>query len=481
MDPRTWARTAVVAAAVAAFLAGPVGAQDPLELVGDWMGTLEAGGARLRLVFHVVPNEDGTLSGTMDSLDQGANGIPVTEVTMEGRAVTMSVPSIAGGFEGTLSEDGQRIDGSWSQGGAALPLAVERVREIPETSRPQEPRGPFPYAARNVTFAGSGRDVELAGTLTLPDEPGPVPAVVIVSGSGPQDRDGTVFGHRPFLVLADHLSRNGIAVLRYDDRGVGSSVGPLAAATSVDLAGDAACAVAYLRSVPEVDPTRVGIIGHSEGGIIAPMVAVEDREVAFIVLLAGPGLPGEEILYRQAELILRVNGLPARLVEANRRTQERLFRVIEEEPDDEAARERMEDIFDEFVASLSDEDRASLGVAGDATETVELQIRQLTSPWYRFYVTYDPRPTLTRVTVPVMALIGEKDLHVPPEENLRAIEAALRKGGNDEITVREIRGVNHLFQTAPTGAPAEYGAIEETFSPLALDLITEWIRARSAS
>jgi fermentation-respiration switch protein FrsA (DUF1100 family) len=468
------------AAAITALtaLAAPLGAQQSADLVGDWLGTLQAGGTELRIAFHFA-SEDGSVTGTMDSLDQSATGITVADVRLAGRTVSLTVPSAGGRYEGQLSDDGQRIDGTWSQGPNQLPLVLDRTDALPAPERPQEPTEPLPYDALEVSFGHGTTGAELAGTLTLPRAEGPVPGVVLVSGSGPQDRDETVFGHRPFLVLADHLTRSGIAVLRYDDRGVGASGGDFASATSRDFADDAGAAVSYLRRRPEVARDLVGIVGHSEGGLIAPMVAVEDPELAFIVLLAGPGLTGEQILYRQGELIALAGGTPPRLVEVNRATQERLFAVVREEEDVSAARTRMEAVFSDFFASLSARDLAALGVTGDPTEYASRQIDQILTPWFRFFLTYDPVPTLRRVQIPVLALNGEKDLQVPSKENLQAIEDALRGGGNADVTARELPGLNHLFQTSATGSPSEYYGIEETMSPAALAAVTEWILARA--
>jgi len=433
----------------------------------------------LRLVFHVSPDDDGTLSGTLDSLDQGAYGIPVATVLQDGLDVTMTVPSVGGGFEGTLSEDGRRIEGTWSQGPNQMPLAVEKTDELPQPERPQRPTGPFPYSSTDVTFLNTHAGIDLAGTLTVPEGGQPHPAVALISGSGPQNRNSTLFGHDLFWVLADHLTRNGIAVLRYDDRGVGRSQGSFRDATSEDFAADAEAAVEFLRSHPEVDPAGIGLVGHSEGGLIAPMVATRLGDLAFVVMLAGPGLPGDEILYLQGELIMKANGVPQHLIDKNRAAQEALYSAVREEPDAVAARTRLRRVFDEFVGSLTDRERAMMGMSGDLEQVINAQIATITSPWYRFFLDYDPATTLGELQTPVMALNGEKDLQVPPRQNLEAIERALKVGGNDDVTAREMPGLNHLFQTARTGAPSEYGDIAETFAPAALDEITEWILVRS--
>ncbi|HQG47057.1 MAG TPA: alpha/beta fold hydrolase, partial [bacterium] len=289
------------------------------------------------------------------------------------------------------------------------------------------------------------------GTLTRPASGGPFPAAVLITGSGPQDRDEALMGHRPFLVLADYLTRHGIAVLRMDDRGVGKSKGSFAAATTPDFTGDALAGVAYLKSLPFVQPRQIGLIGHSEGGIVAPMAANRSRDVAWIILLAGTGLPGEEILYRQGELIARASGASAAAIANERTIQEKLFAVVKTEKNDSLAAAKLRPILEAAIAGLSEEEKKAMG---PADLYFNGQIRQITSPWFRYFLTYDPVPALKRVKCPVLAINGALDLQVPPRENLQAIERALQAGGNRDYTVRLFPGLNHLFQNATTGAPS---------------------------
>jgi len=290
--------------------------------------------------------------------------------------------------------------------------------------------------------------------------------VVLISGSGPQDRDETIFGHRPFLVLADHLTNRGVAVLRFDDRGVGESEGTFGTATSEDFASDVRAALSYLRSRPEIRPDGMGLMGHSEGGLIAPMVAVEEDDVTFVVMLAGPGVTGEEILYEQGELISAAAGQAPDVIAANRLLQATMFSIVEDHSVSEALPLLEAALRDQLPAGLT-EDGADQFVRG--------QIAQVNSPWFRFFLTYDPAPALRRVSVPVLALNGSLDLQVPPDQNLPAIRSALEEGGNADITLIELEGLNHLFQPATTGSPTEYVQIETTFDSGALDRISEWV------
>ncbi|HEX6622130.1 MAG TPA: alpha/beta fold hydrolase, partial [Pyrinomonadaceae bacterium] len=351
-----------------------------------------------------------------------------------------------------------------------------RVEKAPAgPARPQTPKGPFPYDAEEVSYENRAAGVRLAGTLTLPRAKGPHPAVLLISGSGQQDRDETILGHKPFHVLADYLTRRGVAVLRFDDRGVGgSAAGPdLNKATSEDFAGDVAAGVEFLKARKEIDPKRIGLVGHSEGGMIAPMVASRSADVAFIVLMAGPGIPAEEGFPAQVSAIARANGVGEEAVAWRLRLLREVFAVMKEERDDAAALRKVRERRAKLLSGLSADERKRLGLADDEMEGV---VRVMLTPWFRFFNAYDPRATLKKVRVPVLALTGERDLQVAPAgAHLKAIAEALKAGGNKDYTIMELPKLNHLFQAGETGSPAEYGRIEETISPAALELIGDWI------
>jgi hypothetical protein len=366
--------------------------------------------------------------------------------------------------------------GQFKQGGFTLPLTLKKTDKPTEVKRPQEPKKPYPYVEEEVSYENKKAGVKLAGTLTLPQGKGPFPAVLLITGSGAQDRNEAILGHKPFLVLADHLTRKGIAVLRVDDRGVGGSTGNVSQATSEDFAGDALAGVEFLKSRKEINPKKIGLIGHSEGGIVAPMAAVKSKDIAFIVLMAGTGLTGEEILYLQGELISRAAGAHLLDVAAQRRLQEQMFAVVLSETDNARAEKKLREILAEEVSKLSEEEKKA---AGSASGAMEAQIKSVLSPWFRFFLTYDPKPTLRKVKCPVLAINGEKDLQVPPKENLRAIEEALKAGRNKDFTIKELPKLNHLFQTCTTGSLSEYSQIEETIAPVALETIADWIVKRT--
>jgi pimeloyl-ACP methyl ester carboxylesterase len=447
-------------------------------VVGSWSGTLDAG-AKLRVVFNIQEADDGKLKATLDSPDQGATGIRIDQTTFADDELTLTANALRAKFQGKLANG--EINGTWQQGTVSLPLVLKRTEKLPEITRPQVPKRPYPYGEREVTVENKAAGVKLAGTLTLPKSGERFAAVLLISGSGAQDRDESLLGHRPFLVLADYLTRRGIAVLRLDDRGVGGSTGDLPNSTTDDLAGDALAAVEFLKSCPEIDPRRIGLVGHSEGGLIAPLAASRSDDVKFIVLLAGPGVTGEEILYAQGDLITRAGGGGDAAAKFQRALQEKLFAIVKDfeaakataprdmPPDAAEVEKKLAAAITGLSVLLPEEQRKG------AQEQAAQQASALLTPWFRYFLIYDPRPTLAKVRCPVLAIIGERDLQVPPRQNLPEIEKALKSAGNTNYTLRELPGLNHLLQTCQTGAPTEYGQIEETMSPAALSAIGDWI------
>ncbi len=435
---------------------------------GVWSGVLVVGEQRLRIVFRLSRNADGAWTATIDSPDQAAQGIPVSSVQIEGRQITLKSELVQGEFVGELSEDGKQLAGVWKQGGGAFPLILTRG-ELPARRRPQEPKPPFPYKTEEVRIPNRKAKIELAGTLTIPEGKPPFPAIVFFTGSGAQNRDEEIFGHKPFLVIADYLTRAGYATLRMDDRGVGGSEGDLSRATTLDLADDALAAVNYLKTRREVDRRRIGILGHSEGALVGAIAASKaPRDVAFLIMLAGTGVPGEQILYRQAELIARKSNIAETLIERNRALQQRVFEILKREKDDAQAQQA---VYDALIQSLG----AGAQLPDAQKNAFQAQARSYVSPWFRTFIQLDPAHYLRKVRCPVLALNGDLDLQVDPEQNLPAIERALREGGNRRVTIRRMTGLNHLFQKARTGLVTEYAEIEETFNPDALETIRKWL------
>ncbi len=442
------------------------------DLEGIWQGKLKISGIELRIVFNVKKDTTGKLTATLDSPDQSAFGIAVDEVVVKEDSVKFIITAVNGYFDGIMIEDSVKIEGHWHQGGMNLELNLYKNDVVEKINHPQEPKEPFPYKSEEVKFVNEAAGDTLAGTLTLPEGEGQFNVVILVTGSGPQNRDEELLGHKPFLVLSDYLTRHGIAALRYDDRGVGESTGNFRGATSEDFASDALAAVEFLKKRSDIN--KIGIAGHSEGGLIAPMVAVKSDDVDFIVLIAGTGIRGDSILMLQSNLIMNANGENELSIKRDLKVYRKLYNVLLTNNDDEKIKQDIIAILDEAFNYLTEDEKKEVG---DKEIFIENQLKVMMSPWFRFFVKYDPYPTLEQVKCPVLAINGEKDLQVPPKENLTAIENALKEGGNKNYKIVEMPGLNHLFQTSKTGSPMEYSKIEETFSEDAMKVIKDWIVA----
>jgi len=449
----------------ASVCGGWLAADDPPRLAerplaATWEGILDAGMQRLRFILHLSRDAKGALRATVDSPDQGAFGLPVDSAKLEGSRLQLKVPVVQAEFDGRLNDRGDELGGTWRQGGGMFPLKLKAVAAPTPVRRPQLPVPPFPYLSEDVTFASRAQGITLAGTFTCPKAKDRVPAVVLISGSGPQDRDETLFGHKPFLVLADHLSRHGIAVLRFDDRGVGGSSHGPDDITTRDFAEDALGAVAWLAARPEVDRRRIGIIGHSEGGQVALFGASASSDVAFVVMLAGSGLPGERLLDLQTAAISRAAGVPEAQIAALQAINRQAYAIAKEPGTDAAA--RLTPLFD---------------AAGMPHEAQAAQVQVLLSPWFRFFVSHDPAEDLAQLRVPLLALAGDKDVQVVAAPHIEAMRKALDAAGHRDHTLTILPGLNHLFQECRTGGLDEYGAIEQTMAPVVLETIASWIPA----
>ena len=442
------------------------------DITGQWNGVLKIQGTQLRLVFNVTKTENG-FSSTMDSPDQGAKGIPVTNTTFENSKIKFKVT--AGGIEynGELKEN--EIVGTFKQGGQEFPMNLSRKTIEKEVlKRPQEPTKPYSYYSEDVTFKNTKANISLSGTLTLPKKDGVFPVVILITGSGKQNRDEELLGHKPFLIISDYLTKNGIAVLRYDDRGVGQSKGDFN--TSADFATDVESAVAYLKNRKEVNKKKIGLVGHSEGGLIAPIVASKSKDISFIVLLAGTGIQGDKLLLLQQELIAKANGVSETDIKKTIQTNAKLFKMVANSIDSQKLKT---DLTNSINETLKNDTTAKFPKGMTKEEFISIQVNQITSPWMKYFIKFNPATTLEKVKCPVLAVNGAKDLQVPPKENLSAIKNALLKGGNRNVTTKEFPNLNHLFQECKTGSPNEYSTIEQTFSPIALDEITKWIKIQT--
>lgn len=459
----------LIALAPAAFAAAGA---DPS---GHWEGRVEVPGTPLGVLIDLTPGPDGW-TGAIDIPLQGAMGLALTAIEVRGDSVTFAIDGVPGEptFRGVLADSAgvQLIRGDFTQSGFTIPFRLGRDA-VEAVVRPQEPKPPYPYRVEEVGYGHDG--IHLAATLTLPEGDGPFPAAVLITGSGAQDRNEEILGHKPFLVLADHLTRAGIAVLRADDRGVGGSTGSTTGSTTADFAADALSGVRYLAARPEIDAQRIGLIGHSEGGIIGPLVAAEaPDEIAYLVLLAGTGVPLDEVILLQTRLMGRAGGKPEQQIDAADAALAAAMDQVKAGADSLALVDPMRELL-RLQLTGADGTPPADEVVEQALPT---EIRKMTLPWMRYALNLDPRVALRQVRCPVLALNGTLDLQVDAEQNLPEIEKALQEAGNEDVTLERLPGLNHLFQTATTGAFSEYSQIEETFAPAALDRISGWIGER---
>jgi pimeloyl-ACP methyl ester carboxylesterase len=444
------------------------------EVSGSWLGSLDLGSMSMRLIFNISLEEEGAFKATMDSPDQGAKGVLMGKVSVEGDSLRIDAPMLQGYYLGKFASPSS-IEGTWNQAGRSYTLDLEKLSSAFVLKRPQEPKTPFPYKAEEVSFPQIRDGFTLGGMLTLPEGKGPFPAVVMITGSGSQNRDEEIFGHKPFWVIADHLSRSGIAVLRCDDRGVAASGGVAAGATTADFAIDARSAVDYLLKKKEIDPTRLGLVGHSEGGLIAFMLGSEHSDISFIISLAGPGVDGKTILLEQSEYISRLSGVGESVVEDNRIVMDKVYNLM---INNETHNTWEEEVI-EYTSSYYSNGSAAQYSEEDIDQIQRNLLASIPEPayaWMRYFVMSDPTSYFTSITCPVLALNGEKDCQVLAENNINAIKMGLRASGNKQVTTMILPGLNHLFQNCETGLLNEYGTIEETFDQKTLEIMSEWIR-----
>lgn len=437
---------------------------------GDWAGNINVQGNQLRIVFHIT-SEKNILSGTMDSPDQGAYGLNLNSVSFNDPKVIFDLSVFGIKYEGTFAGK-DSITGYFSQGDytTSLNLKKSTVSIASKPNRPQEPKAPFPYRIKEVSFKNESADITLSGTLTLPKGRGPFPAVVLVTGSGAQNRDEEILNHKPFLVLADYLTRHGIAVLRYDDRGVGKSGGKFEGSTTSDFAYDALAAFHFLQKTRKINKSRIGIVGHSEGGMVAPMVAAADSTVKFIVLLAGPGIPIDQLMLKQTEVTSRFNGISEEEIAISLELNRKFYDILLQEKDDNIARQKIEQIVNDHLNSMPSE------ISRQISDELPQLTKTMLSPWFRYFINFNPEHYLRQINCPVLAINGSKDCQVSAIENLDGIRKSVKETNNKNVYTYIMPGLNHLMQHCETGSVNEYIRIEETFSEEVMKIIADWIR-----
>jgi len=443
---------------------------------GSWQGKLDVAGG-LKIVFHIKDNGNNGLTATADSPDQSAFGLKCDTTWVAAGLLTIEMRQMNASYTAKLVGD-SALEGTFKQG-AELPLVLKKAATAAPAARkrPQEPQPPFPYKSEEVEYDNTSLGLHYGATITIPAGKGPFPAALLITGSGPQNRDEEMMGHKPFAVLADALTRNGFVVLRVDDRGIGKSSGQFRDATSADFADDARSSLQYLLSRPEVNRKKTGLIGHSEGGLIAPMVAASSKDIDFIILLAGPGIKIDSLMAEQNAAILRQAGVSTRAIDAYIALYQSACKTILSTNDSTAATLKVKELIDQWAKSTDPAILNELGLsAAESHEKIANgMVKELQSKWYRYFLAFDPTPYLKSLHCKVLALNGGKDIQVVASSNLAGIESALKKSKSKNYTVKELPGLNHLFQTCKACTVAEYGQLEETFSPVALEEINNWL------
>jgi uncharacterized protein len=441
-------------------------------LLGVWSGVIETPMSPLSFVIHVAL-KDGKLVATADSPDQGATGIPIEKVNIKDGEVTFKMESIGASYTARFLIGKDVLDGQFKQGPAVLPLTMDKKPlETKQANRPQTPKAPFAYDVEEVVVHNAKANIDLAGSLTLPKDRKIRAAAILITGSGGQDRDETLFGHKPFLVIADHLTKQGYAVLRMDDRGMGGSGGSMETSTSADFVTDIEAAMNFLQKRADMPKNKIGLIGHSEGGMIAPMLAAQRNDVAFVIMMAGPGIKIVDLYTQQRELVFSTMGLPAESVSQITRLDRIAFDKINQLPLGAGP--------DESLLKIGQRIFASAGAPDEETQTKQAKelMKAWTSTWFRYFLQFDPEPFLAETKAPILAINGELDIQVTAKENLAGIKETLANNSHPDFETKAYPQLNHLFQPAKTGAITEYAKIEQTIAPIVLEDIAKWLNKR---
>jgi uncharacterized protein len=439
-------------------------------LSGDWVGYLEdSGGAMLLTVIRVEKGEKAPYRVSVLSPMQTANAFPGKLYAASRATIKFSFKELKASFVAKLDPAGRAMSGTWTQRGKKLPLEALKADAPFVFSRPQEPKPPFDYMTEELEFANTAAGINLSGTLSYPKGGKAKAGIVLITGSGAQNRDEEIYGHKPFLLLADRLTRSGYAVLRYDDRGTGKSSGDFSRATSFDLLADARAALAELRARKEIKTASFGLIGHSEGGLIAALMAGDpsliskdaaDTKIDFAVMLAGPAFPGDQLLLQQSESILKSQGQGGLALAAAKKANEKIYGIVKSKP---------------LGPEMRKELKRSLLAVGIFGKNAEDQMKAIMTPWFKAFLEIDPWPSLVSARVPVLALYAGRDIQVPVPANSDKMRQGLAASGKASSKVVVLEGLNHLFQKAEKGTLAEYGTIGETMNESVFKTLIPWL------
>lgn len=450
-------------------------AYSQITFAGRWAGALNEV-RNLKLSFNITEEKD-SLKATLDVPSQGAKDVPCTKVTVIKDSIRIDMKMLNGWYEGKLT-DVNKIDGVWTQNGMGIPLVLTRTLGKIELNRPQTPKPPYTYNSEDIIFYSENKGLYYGATITTPKDGDKHPALIMITGSGPQNRDEEIFGHKPFAVVADHLTKQGYVVLRVDDRGVGKSGGDRTNTTSADYAQDVKEAIHYLKSRKEVDKKKIGLYGHSEGGMIAQMVAAESKDVAFIILMAAPGIKVTELMTEQNKAVLASGGLDAATVESYAKLYKGIVEQVAKATNQDTLRVKLINVVDKWLPTA---DKNTIATTIGITDVVSKEkfvdefMSQIWNKWWAFFLQYDPQPVLSKLSCKVLALNGDKDIQVLSRSNLEGINKALASSKSKDYETREVTGVNHLFQECTTCTAQEYGELEQTIKPEVLDIVTTWL------
>lgn len=442
------------------------------DISGDWSGEAKRGDKLINFIFK-IEQENATYATTMDVPTFRVSGIKPTATTFANGNLTIDGSNIGMSYVGTFNHETQQFEGTYKEGGLELALNLKKgAVKIVDAKRPQEPVKPYPYHEEEVVFENTEANISLAGTLTLPNKNGKFPVAILISGSGPQDRDESYMGHKPFLVLSDHLTRQGIGVLRFDDRGFGASTGDFGSATTEDFSKDVLSAIAYLKTRKDVDIKNIGLIGHSEGGIIAPLAANNSEDVAFMVLLASTGISGAELSVMQSKTLRQ---FPVKDEVAFEKNTRKAIAIVTSDKSESEIEQELTAHYNDFLRPIL----TSLNVPEEKINLfIESELKTSLKPWSRYFLQYNPADEIEKLQMPVLSLNGSKDSQVHAKVNQEGIRKALNKGGNKDFKIVELDNLNHFFQECETGRIDEYRKIDQTFSPIALEEISNWIIKR---
>lgn len=440
---------------------------------GTWEGTLKVG-QEIHVIFNILENNDHSLTSTTDSPDQSIFGFKCDTTFISGDSIKIEIKGFRASFAAKLTSD-STMSGIVTQG-LSMPIVLKRKSTVVKDKYPQTPKPPFPYKSEDVEYDNTDKSLHYGATITIPEGKGPFPAAVLITGSGGQDRDETILGHKVFAVLADALTRNGIVVLRVDDRGMGKSTGDIASSTSEDFAKDVNTSFDYLLSRPEVNKKKAGLIGHSEGGMIAPMVATQRSDVNYIVLLAGPGIRSSELMMEQNKAILSSSGISQPAVDAYMLYYRKIMDIVNSSADSLAIIKSIANASKQWADTTDAALQKEFYSSDTQREQQTLLLAQiLATKWFGYFLRFDPQPNLEKLRCKVLAINGNKDVQIIAGSNLAGIEKSLKKSKTKTYTVKELPGLNHLFQTCNKCTYTEYGELEETFSPVALKEINDWL------